>query len=124
MTLKLLLAAYALTNAILYSAMLPLWEGFDEPFHFGYLQRLANGQGFPDPRTTFLSREVASSLSLAPASAAVRRNLPQVTTYSEYFSFPRLQRAAIQRQLWDLPPDSRLQNSGLLNYEARQAPLT
>lgn len=52
MKLKLLLVAYALANAVLYSAMLPLWEGFDEPFHFGYVQRLANGQGFPDPRTT------------------------------------------------------------------------
>src|SRR5947209_6416851 len=63
-----LLLAYALMNAVLYSMLLPLWEGFDEPFHFGYVQYLANGNGFPDPRTSRLSQEVGSSLSLAPAS--------------------------------------------------------
>jgi len=38
-----LLLTYALINAALYSILLPLWEGFDEPFHFGYVQYLANG---------------------------------------------------------------------------------
>jgi len=42
-----LLIGFAAANAVLYSALLPLWEGFDEPFHFGYVQRLANGRGFP-----------------------------------------------------------------------------
>ena len=57
MTLRWFLLAYVLTNAALYSALLPLWEGFDEPFHFGYVQYLANGNGLPDPRTSRLSKE-------------------------------------------------------------------
>src|ERR1700676_5219037 len=74
---RVLLIAYILVNAALYSVLLPLWEGFDEPFHFAYVQQLANGQGLPDARTARLSREVGASLLLAPASQAVQQNLPQ-----------------------------------------------
>lgn len=73
MSVRLLLIAYALVNAVLYSLLLPLWEGFDEPFHFAYVQQLANGQGLPDARTAGLSREVVASLLLAPASQGVNR---------------------------------------------------
>ena len=51
MNARTLLVAYALVNAALYSVLLPLWEGFDEPFHFAYIQQLGNWQGLPDPRT-------------------------------------------------------------------------
>ena len=123
MKLQWILLTYGLANAALYSAILPLWEGFDEPFHFGYVQYLANRQGFPDPRTTVLSREVGSSILIAPASGAVKHNLPQVTTYSDFFSWPRLQRAAMRKRLREIPPVSRWQPSDFVNYEALQAPL-
>ena len=45
---------FGIINACLYSALLPLWEGFDEPFHFAYVQQLANGWGLPDARTAQL----------------------------------------------------------------------
>lgn len=80
-----LIFAYAALNLIAYSMLLPLWEGFDEPFHFGYVQILANRVGFPDPRTSALSDEVASSLLLAPASLSVQRNLPVVTSRLNLF---------------------------------------
>ena len=124
MNLRPILIAYGLANAILYSALLPLWEGFDEPFHFGYVQRLANGHGPPDPRSTTLSREVANSILLAPASAPVKHNLPRVTTYSEYFALPPSKRAEIEVQLRAIPPDLRWQSSDLLdNYEGQHPPL-
>ncbi len=119
----LMLTVYGLANAVLYSAMLPLWEGFDEPFHFGYVQHLTTARQLPDPHTTFLSREVGSSILIAPASGVVRQNLPQVTTYSEYFSSPWLERAARQKQLREIRPDLRRQASDFRNYEAQQAPL-
>jgi hypothetical protein len=84
-----LLMVYAILNAVLYSMLLPLWEGFDEPFHFGYVQQLANGRAFPDARSARLSREAWQSIRLAPASDAVKANLPEVVTYSEYFSWRR-----------------------------------
>lgn len=117
-----LLLTYGAANALLYSSMLPLWEGFDEPFHFGYVQYLANGYGLPDPRTAFLSQEIGSSILIAPASQVVQVNLPEVKTYSEYFSFPSNQRAALRKQLDEIRPEGRRQNSHFLNYEAHHAP--
>jgi hypothetical protein len=119
-----LLIAYGLANAVLYSALLPLWEGFDEPFHFGYVQDVANGQGFRDPRTTFLSREAGFSLQTAPASRIVQMNLPEIrTTYSDYSSSPQAQRAAIRNQVRRIPPEWRWQASHFPNYETHHPPL-
>jgi len=118
-----LLIALAALNAILYSMLLPLWEGFDEPFHFRYVQGLANQQGFPDARSARLSREVRDSILLAPASQSVKNNLPQVTTYAQFFSWSPERRAAARRGLYNIPRDYRWQSSDFLNYEAQHAPL-
>jgi hypothetical protein len=123
MNARLLLIAYALVNAVLYSVLLPLWEGFDEPFHFAYVQQLGNWQGLPDPRTARLSREVGASILLAPASQTVKQNLPQVTSYTQYFSWPAPRRSEVWRQLRAIPAELRWQPSGFLNYEAHQPPL-
>jgi hypothetical protein len=117
------LITYALFNAVLYSLLLPLWEGFDEPFHFAYVQQLANGGGWPDPRTSLLSREVEVSLLLAPASEPVQRNLPQVTSYAQYFAWPATKRAEARRELLTIPPELRKEPSAVANYEAHQPPL-
>lgn len=124
MSVRLLFIAYALVNAVLYSIVLPLWEGFDEPFHFAYVQHLANGQGLPDARTARLSREVEASILLAPASEGVKQNLPQVTSYAEYFSWPVAKRLEVRRQLRAIPAELRWHSSeGSLNYEAHHPPL-
>ena len=123
MKARLLLIAYALVNAVLYSVLLPLWEGFDEPFHFAYVQQLSDGQGLPDARTARLSREVGASILLTPASQAVKQNLPQVTSYTQYFSWPVSRRSEARRRLRDIPTELRWQPSELLNYEAHQPPL-
>lgn len=107
---------------MLYSSLLPLWEGFEEPFHFGYVQHPANGYGLSDPRTAFLSQEIGSSILIAPASQVVQVNLPEVKTYSEYFSYSANQRAALRKQLGEIRPEGRRQNSHFLNYEAHHAP--
>ena len=117
------LLVYGLTNAALYSVLLPLWEGFDEPFHFAYVQFLANGNGFPDPRTSRLSREVRTSLLLAPASLSVQRNLPEVTSYDEFFRWPESIRRQAHQQLWRIDPSLRRVPSEFVDYEALQAPL-
>ena len=121
--MRLLLIAYALVNSLLYSVLLPLWEGFDEPFHFAYVQQLGNWQGLPDPRSARLSREVGASILLAPASQVVKQNLPQVTSYSQYFSWPESRRSEVQHELREIPTEMRWQPSEFLNYEAQQPPL-
>src|ERR1700722_16420008 len=123
MNVRSLLIAHVLVNVLLYSVLVPLWDGFDEPFHFAYVQQLANGQGLPDPRTTPLSREVETSLLLAPASEVVKQNLPEVTSYSTWFSWPLATRGEIRQRLRAIPTQSRWLPSEFLNYEAHQPPL-
>lgn len=115
--------AIAIANAALYALLLPLWEGFDEPFHYGYVQFLADHGAFPDARFTPLSREIADSLLLAPASESVKRNLPRVTTYSEFFSKDRQEQMQMRDALDRVNPSLRSSPSDILNYEAHQAPL-
>lgn len=115
--------AYAILNALLYSVLVPLWEGFDEPFHFGYVQQLATLQGWPDPRISRLSAEVGSSLLLAPASYPVKLNLPAVPAFADYYRMPLAQRWEMRRRLREIPTALRRQPGEFMNYEALQAPL-
>ena len=117
---RFLLVSYALVSAVLYSVLLPLWEGFDEPFHFAYVQQLANWQGLADPRTSRLSREVAASILLAPASHVVKQNLPQVTSYAQYFSWPASKRSEARRRLHRYSSGPAVAALGIL--ELRSAP--
>lgn len=118
------LVLYGLLNAVLYSGLLPLWEGFDEPFHYGYVQSLSSHARLPTLDRTLLSDEIWASLKLAPASQVVGRNLPGLTTFSEYFQLEKSERWRRRAELEDLPPALRFSSSvGGGNYEAQQAPL-
>ncbi|MBI5083829.1 MAG: hypothetical protein HZB13_04435 [Acidobacteria bacterium] len=115
----------ALLNTILYAGLLPLWEGFDEGFHYAYVETLAASGRLPDPRTAGVSKAIAESFRLAPASPAVRENLPFARTYSGFFALPEEQRREIAAALRAIPPAWRNEPplTGLKNYEAQQAPL-
>src|ERR1035441_1087820 len=62
--LLLLLWAAFIIRGLWYSAAMPIWEGYDEPYHFAYLQHLAAG-GL-SPGTAVVSLEVQHSLHLLP----------------------------------------------------------
>lgn len=114
---------YGILNAILYASLLPLWDGWDEPFHYGYVQRLSHRGDFPVLRKTMLSAEIKQSMLLVPASHLVKRNLPFVTSFDEYFGKPAAERAALREQLERLSPETASADSDIWNYEAQQAPL-
>ncbi len=115
------LLAYALLNAALYASLLPLWEGFDEPFHYSNVQEISVRHTLPRIGRAALSREVAESLRLAPASEVVKQNLPFVTTFGDYFRLPPEARHELRSRLEQLPraPEPSAESS----YEAHQAPL-
>jgi hypothetical protein len=120
---RLWLIVFAVLNAALYSALLPLWEGFDEPFHFAFVQQLANGWGLLDPHQAPLTREVDESFRLAPASHVVLINLPQSLSYNAYFALPLAERLELRQRLWNLPVEWRWIRSRQANYEAHHPPL-
>ncbi len=115
------LILYGVLNAILYASLLPLWDGFDEPFHYSYVQTLSEQHAFPQLGRTLVSTEVWTSLHLAPASHVVQDNLPWVTTFEDYFRMPQSERLRRRAQLERLPRENDF--TGGLNYEAQQAPL-
>ena len=118
------LYAFGVLNAVLYASLLPLWEGFDEPFHYASVQSLSRRGRFPVLNKAGLSEEIRASLPLAPASHVVRRNLPQVTTFEEYFRLDAAERARRRAALAGIPPrlgDGAPEDG--TNYEAQQAPL-
>jgi hypothetical protein len=106
---------------VLYASLLPLWEGFDEPFHYAYVESLAREHALPLLGKAQLPPDVWASVHAAPASQVVQHNLPWVVTFGDYFRMSRGERARI-RTLLENPP-LRGYGPGGLNYEAQQAPL-
>lgn len=111
-------------NCLLYASLLPLWEGFDEPFHYGYVQWLATERRLPVLGQTPVSRELWRSVELAPASRVVDQNLWIVTTFNEFAAWDREKRQARRAELEAIPPAwAGAPHPGSANYEAQQAPL-
>jgi len=93
------LLGFGVLNVVLYAGLMPLWEGFDEPFHYGYVQHLWNRRTLPVTRQTTLYADVVWSFLFAPASRVVRPNLQMVTTYEDYFRLTPEERLSRRRQL-------------------------
>ena len=60
-----LLWSVFLVRGFFYAAILPIWEGYDEPFHFAYIQYLVSTRTTPT-LATHVSRQVDASLHVLP----------------------------------------------------------
>lgn len=122
-----MLLVYGLLNAALYSSLLPVWEGFDEEFHYGYVQYLGAHHRFPVLGQTGLSLEINRSIGLLPMSHVMVRllELRGVRTFDEYFALDRATRHALHDAACAIPAALRGSESTKYyrNYEAHQAPL-
>src|SRR5690242_15959251 len=123
MILKLLVFALALVNAVLYSCLLPLWEGFDEPFHFGYVESIEVWRELPVLHQTQVSEEISRSLKLVPLSWLLSRAIPGSTSFEQWFKLTREEKLRRERELASLSRALKREPSDLVNYEAQQAPL-
>lgn len=112
----------AISSAVLYACLLPLWEGFDEAFHYGYIQSLSMEGRIPVLGRTFISEEIERSFGMTPMSHIASGRIPQAITFDRWFALPESERLEHRRQLAGLrgelhDPASRP------NYEAHQPPL-
>ncbi len=112
---------FGIVNAALFSALLPLWEGFDEAFHYGYVETLWQTRRLPVLGRTSLPYDVAASFPLAPVSNVAKVAIPEATAYGDWFALPALERERRRRGVERLTPDPRPISRG--NYEAHQSPL-
>jgi hypothetical protein len=119
---RILLPAFALANAVLYSSLLPLWEGFDEPWHYGYVQHFATFRSLPVLGKTPLSREVWDSMLSCPVSHVVAAAWPELQTFDAYAKLTPEARRQQRSVLDSLPPEGAVA-SAHANYEVQQAPL-
>jgi hypothetical protein len=103
--------------------MLPLWEGFDEPFHYGYVEHLRTSGRFPEVNRTTVSAEIRASLRLTPVSWILHNALPGSISFDDWFRLPPEERRERRAALAALASRMQRRSSDLLNYEAQQAPL-
>ncbi len=114
-----------ITRGCFYSALLPIWEGYDEPSHFSFIQYVAAHRSLPVP-TTPVSREVEQSLHLLPLSWEQRLHAlaPPIYTEDSYWQLTAAGRSELQQQLNAIPPAWGMQpGTAPALYEAQQAPL-
>src|SRR6266852_2618956 len=120
-----LILAYGLLSAAFYCALLPLWEGFDEFYHYGYVQRVSTTWSIPVVWQTPISRELWNSLDSAPVSHFLQPYFQRPTTkFEDYFRLPAEQRIARRQALDTIPSALQREPSPRDNYEAKQSPLS
>jgi len=118
-----LILLLALTAVILYDAVLPLWEGWDEPFHFGYVQALQYWNELPVVGKTTISKEVETSFFLTPLPKFLSDAVPGSTSFAQQPELAFDARARLRDQLLRIPIGLQREKSAFPNYEAQQAPL-
>ena len=82
-----------LLRAAFYSAMLPLWEGYDEWGHFAVIRTLVNSGQWLIGRQPPVTRDVAASLRLAPAPYELRDYPAPTVTHDVFWKLPPEERA-------------------------------
>jgi 4-amino-4-deoxy-L-arabinose transferase-like glycosyltransferase len=123
--LHLVLVLYGMVNAAAYCCLLPLWEGFDEAYHYGYVQLLGTGLRFPVLGQARLSREIWHTFEFAPVSHYLQPFTRAPLNFTEYFALPAAERAQRRTQLESISPSERFGvQSDKPNYEVNQSPLT
>ncbi|HEY6392705.1 MAG TPA: hypothetical protein VIX89_15605 [Bryobacteraceae bacterium] len=125
LSINALLLFYGLLSAAFYCSLLPLWEGFDEFYHYGYVQHISTTWSIPVIWRTPISRELWDSLDFAPVSHFLQPYFQRPSTkFEDYFRLPAEQRISQRRALDSIPPARQREPSPRDNYEAKQSPLS
>jgi hypothetical protein len=121
--LRILLFLYGIVNAAAYCCLLPLWEGFDEAYHYSYVQYLSTNLRFPVLGRATLSQEVWHSLQLVPVSHYLQPFTRAPVNFNQYFGFSEQERLARRRQLKTIPLGEKfISQPDKPNYEVNQSP--
>ena len=114
--------AYGVLSAAAYSCLLPLWEGFDEAYHYGYVQYLSTKTSLPELGKAELSKEIWHAYELVAVSHYVQPFTGAPVNYSEYFAMTPELRDERRRQAESIPANEKYEpQNGKQNYEVNQA---
>jgi len=120
MSIRHLILLFGILNACLYAALLPLWEGFDEPYHYAFVESLWQTHRFPALGRSFLTGDVFRSFEFAPMSYMIHRSTAQGTAYEAWYKLPPPEKGRRRAQLDALRPAP---EGDRPNYEAQHPPL-
>jgi 4-amino-4-deoxy-L-arabinose transferase-like glycosyltransferase len=114
-----------LGRLLFYSAMLPLWEGYDEWAHFAVVSGMATRGELLVSRHAPIPRDVEVSLRLAPVPWELRSLAPPAVTRDEYWGLSPDERERRESALRTMPAAwGREDGTGAFTaYEALQPPL-
>ena len=114
-----------LARLVFYSAMAPLWEGFDEWAHFAVIRAMAVRGEILAAKESPIPRDVEASLQLAPLPWDMRHYPRPYATEDVYWSLPAETRQQREAQFRAIPAEWSRETSagGQTTYEAFQPPL-
>jgi hypothetical protein len=117
---------FFLLAGLMVSLVLPLGEGFDEPWHLGYIQYVAQTGTLPTGPELHLSVELETFLTLHPIGWRLHAVFPALHTQEEYWQRPELERSHDDdtiRSLRFSMPYQQGHADFSQHYETHQAPL-
>src|SRR5437867_483643 len=125
---KFLLWLLCMSQGLVFIVSTPIWEGWDEAFHYSYIQGLVEHRSLPVYGRSFISTEITTSFENAPLSYATNLSVGRhYTTFEDYWKLPPEERRQREERLENIPAAKRVDFSdprlGLFNYEAHQPPL-
>jgi 4-amino-4-deoxy-L-arabinose transferase-like glycosyltransferase len=115
-----------LVRSTFYSVVLPIWEGYDEPYYFAAIQYLIATHTLPGLFTP-ISREVEASLHVLPLPWAIgEQGIRQpFHTHDDFWRLPTGQRESLEQQFREIPTSWANESppDAMPNYEGEQPPL-
>ncbi|HEV2495235.1 MAG TPA: glycosyltransferase family 39 protein [Terriglobia bacterium] len=115
-----------LFRGALYSVVLPIWEGYDEPYHFASIQYFIATRSLPGLYTP-ISREVEASLHFVPLSRAMGRQgiRKPFYTHDDLWKLSPEERESLEKKFREIPSSWANESppGAMPNYEGQQPPL-
>src|SRR5215510_15822266 len=68
-----------------FAMMVPMGEGFDEPWHFSYIQQIAQQRQLPRGHSSKTSKEVDFFIHTHPIAWGLHESHPNLISYDEYW---------------------------------------
>src|SRR5262245_57034582 len=113
------LVLYGWLNAAAYCCLLPLWEGWDEGYHYGYVQELSVRRKLPALLQTDLTLEIWNAYLVVPVSNFIQGYTNAPISFSAYAKLTEDERIHLRRRLEAIDPRLRTQyKKGKWNNEA------
>src|SRR5438067_183667 len=112
-------------RGLFYCSIVPLWEGFDEWAHYAVAQHMSVTGDVIVDRNLWVSREINTSLQLAPLARGMTAIIPPAVTRDGYRQLPVEERRRREQALREIPADWAKESAtgGMPAYEASQPPL-